>query len=103
MKHTNTLCGQNAAFWHVKAGGMGFQGLGNILPQMTEQLPQLNSDHKVCHSCHNKTSKLKCDASDKEEYVGFEVITGVVMKGYIFWDMTPCSPLKINQHLGNTG
>jgi hypothetical protein len=25
-------------------------------------------------------------------YVGFEVIKAMVMKNYIFWDMTPCSP-----------
>jgi hypothetical protein len=28
--------------------------------------------------------------------VGFEVLTAVVMKSIIFWDMTPCSPLKVN-------
>jgi hypothetical protein len=30
-------------------------------------------------------------------YVGFEVITAVVMKSTIFWDMTTCSPLKVNR------
>jgi hypothetical protein len=29
-------------------------------------------------------------------YVGFEVLTVVVVKSTIFWDITPCSPLKIN-------
>jgi hypothetical protein len=28
--------------------------------------------------------------------VGFEVLTAVVMKSYIFWDIKPCSPLKGN-------
>jgi hypothetical protein len=28
--------------------------------------------------------------------VGFEVLTAVVMKSSIFWDITPCSPLKVN-------
>jgi hypothetical protein len=28
--------------------------------------------------------------------VGFEVLTAVVMKSTIFWDITPCSPLKVN-------
>jgi hypothetical protein len=28
--------------------------------------------------------------------VGSEVLTAVVMKSYIFWDITPCSPLKVN-------
>jgi hypothetical protein len=31
-------------------------------------------------------------------YVGYEVPTAVVMKSTIFWDITPCSPLKVNQH-----
>jgi hypothetical protein len=29
-------------------------------------------------------------------YVGFEVLTAVVMNNSIFWDITPCSPLKFN-------
>jgi hypothetical protein len=32
-------------------------------------------------------------------YVGFEVITVVVMKSAIFWDIMPCSLLKVNQAL----
>jgi hypothetical protein len=34
---------------------------------MTEKLPQLNSDHKVCDKCHKKIQKLKCDASNKQD------------------------------------
>jgi hypothetical protein len=34
--------------------------------------------------------------------VGFEVLTGVVMKSTIFWDITPCSPLKVNWRFGGT-
>jgi hypothetical protein len=34
---------------------------------MTEKLPQLNSDHKVCDKCPKKISKLKCDASNKQK------------------------------------
>jgi hypothetical protein len=30
-------------------------------------------------------------------HVGFEVLTAVVMKSAIFWDKTPCSPLKVNR------
>jgi hypothetical protein len=29
-------------------------------------------------------------------FVGFEVFTTVVMKSFITWDMTPCSPLGVN-------
>jgi hypothetical protein len=27
-------------------------------------------------------------------YIGIEVLTPVVMKSTIFWDITPCSPVK---------
>jgi hypothetical protein len=30
--------------------------------------------------------------------VGYEVLTAVVMKSTIFWDITPCDPLKVNRH-----
>jgi hypothetical protein len=30
------------------------------------------------------------------KYVGFERLTAVVMKNTVFWDITPCSPLKVN-------
>jgi hypothetical protein len=35
-------------------------------------------------------------------YVGFEVLTAVVMKSTIFWDITPCSPLTVNRSFGGT-
>jgi dolichol kinase len=35
-------------------------------------------------------------------FVGFEVLTAVVMKSAIFWDITPCSPLKVNRRFGGT-
>jgi hypothetical protein len=35
-------------------------------------------------------------------YVGFEVLTTVVIKFYILWDITPCSPLKVNPCFGGT-
>jgi hypothetical protein len=41
--------------------------LRNILPWITEKLPHLNSDHKVCDKCRKKISKLKCDASTKQK------------------------------------
>jgi hypothetical protein len=33
---------------------------------------------------------------------GFKVSTAVVMKGIIFWDMTPCSLLSYNRRFGGT-
>jgi hypothetical protein len=32
----------------------------------------------------------------------FEVLTVVVMKITVFWDITPCSPLKFNRRFGRT-
>jgi hypothetical protein len=37
---------------------------------------------------------------NKIYFVGFEVLTAVVMKSSIFWDITPCSPLKVNRLFG---
>jgi hypothetical protein len=28
-------------------------------------------------------------------YIGFDVHTAVVMKNTVFWDITPCSPMKV--------
>jgi hypothetical protein len=33
-------------------------------------------------------------------HVGFEVLTTVVMKNTIFWDIMPCSPLSVNRRFG---
>jgi hypothetical protein len=30
------------------------------------------------------------------------VLTAVVTKATIFWDITPCSPLKVNRRFGGT-
>jgi hypothetical protein len=32
--------------------------------------------------------------------IRIEVLTAMVMKSSILWDITPCSPLKANQSLG---
>jgi hypothetical protein len=41
-------------------------------------------------------------AADWSKFVGFEVLTPVVMKSTIFWDMTPWSPLSVNRCFGLT-
>jgi hypothetical protein len=33
-------------------------------------------------------------------YLAFEILTMVVMKSCVSWDIMPCSLLKINQHSG---
>jgi hypothetical protein len=42
------------------------------------------------------------DLRNNFHYVGFEVYTAVAMKSSIFWDTTPCSPLKVNRRFGGT-
>jgi hypothetical protein len=37
-----------------------------------------------------------------KHFVEFEVLTAVVMKSTIFWDITPCSPLRVNRRFGGT-
>jgi hypothetical protein len=36
------------------------------------------------------------------KFVGFEVLTAVVMKTFIFWGTTARSPLEVNQRFGRT-
>jgi hypothetical protein len=33
-------------------------------------------------------------------FAGFEVLTELVMNSFIFWDITPCGPLKVNRRFG---
>jgi hypothetical protein len=49
-----------------------------------------------------KTLLVKFCKTEKVLYVGFEVLTAVVMKSTIFWDITPCSPLKVTCCFGGT-
>jgi hypothetical protein len=35
-------------------------------------------------------------------YLGFEVLIAVFMKSTIFWNTTPCSPLKVNRRFEGT-
>jgi hypothetical protein len=41
-------------------------------------------------------------ASNQYIYLRFEVLTAVVMKSTILWDISPCSPLSVNQCFGAT-
>jgi hypothetical protein len=35
-----------------------------------------------------------------KSYIGFEVLIAGIMKSSVFWDITSCSLLEVNQHLG---
>jgi hypothetical protein len=41
-----------------------------------------------------------CSAEWYNDYVGFEVLTAVVMKSTMFCDITPCIPLRVNRRFG---
>jgi hypothetical protein len=51
-------------------------------------------------SIYKTTQRLTQE--DSNYYVGSEVLTAVVMKSTVFWDITPCSPLKVNRNFGGT-
>jgi hypothetical protein len=38
----------------------------------------------------------------QDTYVELEILTAVAIKSSIFWDIAPCSPLKINRRFGGT-
>jgi hypothetical protein len=39
-------------------------------------------------------------STNKSWGTGFQVITAMKIKGSVFWDITPCSPLKFKAHFG---
>jgi hypothetical protein len=38
----------------------------------------------------------------EDTFAGFEVLTAETMKSSLFCDVTPCSPVKVNQHFRGT-
>jgi hypothetical protein len=58
--------------------------------------PRIACSAVLCWRVH-KRSLL--NTSEINLIVRFEVLTAVVMKSPIFWDITPCSPLKVNRQL----
>jgi hypothetical protein len=58
---------------------------------------------RKCISIHQTLRHCSSiEAGNKWRNVGFEVLRAVVMKSTIFWDITPCSPLKLKQRFGGT-
>jgi hypothetical protein len=53
----------------------------------------------VLEELHNWRLLKKGSAPNCSIYIEFEVLTVVVTKSYVFWDITPCSPVKLNQHV----
>jgi hypothetical protein len=69
-------------------------------------LPSI-SEIKIVRNCIHSPIRLygavlNCAQGQDLICVGFEVLTAVAMKSTIFWDITPCSPLKVNRRFGGT-
>jgi hypothetical protein len=81
----------------------------------TQYIPE-DSTHHIHHHDNFKPSLLRFvlkHGEDKNDtvshaftihlnYLGFEVFTQVVMKNTVFWDIMPCSPLKVNRRFRGT-
>jgi hypothetical protein len=49
-----------------------------------------------------RSGNLNCPISQKYMNVEFEVLTAIIMKSSIFWDITPCIQLRNNRRFGGT-
>jgi hypothetical protein len=49
---------------------------------------------------HPITCKTGKEYGRERENVGFKVISSVIKKSYIFWDMKSYNPVKLNPHFG---
>jgi hypothetical protein len=61
--------------------------------------------HKTTRQYIPKESKLHSHRQENLKScvtVRFEVLTAAFVKSSIFWDITPCSPLKVNRRFGGT-
>jgi hypothetical protein len=58
--------------------------------------------YRLLKWAHNKSPQEFTKNILFVRHIGFEVLRGVVMNSSIFWDITPCSPLKIDRSFGRT-
>jgi hypothetical protein len=61
-------------------------------------VPQANILNSQC--CGN--SDPACHRKSFQYFVAFEILTDVVMKSSVFWDITPCGPLKVDRCFGRS-
>jgi hypothetical protein len=110
---------------HVLSSWTGFSLKDKFVRVLTHHaMRSMRSGHKAKHILNSILGAVECYASRSSRFtavkitswvhwiggywwtdknqVGIEVLTAVVMKSSIFWDITPCSPLKVNQCFGGT-
>jgi hypothetical protein len=72
----------------------------------TERENEETASQNVLMQSETKISLSEASAlirvSNVKINVGSEVLTQMIMKSSIFWDITPCSPLEVNRHFGGT-
>jgi hypothetical protein len=71
----------------------------------TSDMPQIMDS--VQHNTHITDQPLSQNFSESSKmyvliYFGFEALTEVVIESSVFWDVTLCSPLKVNRRYGGT-
>jgi hypothetical protein len=62
---------------------------------------KIESNRLLC-TCPFTFPLLEVKLRGKYKFVEFEVLTAVVMKSTVFWDITLCSRLKVNRRFGET-
>jgi hypothetical protein len=60
------------------------------------------SDQHIYKLQKEQSTVVMYPCPNKIPHVGFEVLTAVVMKSTVFWDIMPCSSLKVNWHFRGT-
>jgi hypothetical protein len=54
----------------------------------------------IPYTLRDESTKEPLSTAEILQLVGFEILTAVVMKNFVVWDITPCSPLKVNRRFG---
>jgi hypothetical protein len=90
-------------FYHKTDANIIDSFLKNNLPKMTLMLNVFMIYQGTVKTLKQiKYGTTQVTVSNPVNCVGFEVLTVVVMKSTILWDVTSCSPLRVNQHFGGT-
>jgi hypothetical protein len=78
-------------------------GIWHVIRWMRNKNQESHYSH-TAHFISQFTPVLRHSAENKLQVrhtlVGFEILTAVAMRSTIFWDITPCSPLKVNRRFG---
>jgi hypothetical protein len=75
---------------------------GRVLTFIPSHLyAQYTFAHLVIRSQRNVLAD-ECTSQNMSSYIGSEVLTTVIVKSSVFWDITPCSPSKVNRSFGGT-